>query len=128
MASSCEDQVMKEPSWLVRVVEYFSNETDELVGEIPLPQCELAELQRIWNAPCDEPMVECFSIEEDQALFFREFAGVDFDFTRYSYYLAAYTTDWEATRREGGYMGLFPPPLELPAFPDVRHVMPKTTS
>ena len=117
---------MSEPSWLVRVVEYFSNETDELGGEFALPQVELSELQRLWGAPPDEPMVECFSIEEEQAPFFREVAGIEFDFPRYSYFLAAYTTDWEATKREGGYMGLYPPPRELPAFPEARRVMPKS--
>lgn len=119
---------MKEPSWLARVVEYFSNETDELVGEFPLPQVELAELQRIWHVSPDEPMVACFAIGEEQAQFFRESAGIEFDFARYSYFLAAYTTDWEATKREGGYMGQFPPPKELPAFPDARGMMPKSAS
>lgn len=119
---------MNEPSWLVRVVEYFSNETDELVGEFALPQVALAELQKIWNAPPDEPIVECFSIEEEQAQFFRELAGIEFDFRQYSYFMAAYTTDWEATKREGGYMGLFPPPRELPAFPGARRVLPKSAS
>lgn len=119
---------MKEPSWLVRVVEYFSNETDELIGEFALPHVELAELQRIWNAPSEEPMVECFSISEEQAQFFRELLGIDFDFAKYSYFLAAYTTDWEITKREGGYMGLFPPPKELPAFPEAKRVLPKSAS
>jgi hypothetical protein len=119
---------MREPSWLVRVVEYFSNETDELVGEFVLPQVELSKLKRVWNAPVDEPMVECFSIEEEQAQFFRELAGIEFDFARYSYFLAAYTTDLEASKREGGYMGLFPPPRDLPAFPEARRVLPKIAS
>ena len=119
---------MKEPSWLVRVVEYYSNQTDEMVGQFALPQVELAELQRLWDAPPNEPMVDCFSITEDQALFFREVASIEFDFARYSYFLAAYTTDWEATERDGGYMGLFPPPRDLPAFPKAKRVMPKTAS
>ncbi len=119
---------MTEPGWLVRVIEYFSNETDVLLGEIALPRVELSELQRLWGAPPNDPMVECFSIEGDQAPFFRELASIEFDFARYSYFIAAYTTDWEATKREGGYMGLFPPPRELPAFPEARRVMPKTAS
>jgi len=119
---------MKEPSWLVRVIEYFSNENDELVGEFALPQIELADLQRVWRAPSDAPMVECFSIGEEQAPFFRESAGIEFDFARYSYFLAAFTTDWEATKREGGFMGLFPPPRELPAFLEARRVLPKIAS
>jgi hypothetical protein len=116
---------MSEPSWLVRVVEYFSNETNELMGQFALPQVELSELQRLWNAPPDEPMVECFTIGVEQAPFFRALAGIDFDFARYSYFLAAYTADWEAMKREGGYLGLFLPPKELPASPYARRVMPK---
>jgi hypothetical protein len=42
--------------------------------------------------------------------------------------MAAYTTDWEATKHEGGYMGLLPPPRELQAFPEAKRVMPKTAS
>jgi|GEM_PF-3091056 len=117
---------MKEPGWLVRIVEYFSNETDEFVGEFALPQVELSKLQRIWDASPDEPMIECFSIEEEQAQFFRDLAGIEFNFARFSYFMAAYTTDWEATICEGGYMGLFPPPRELPAFSEARRVIPKT--
>lgn len=33
-------------------------------------------------------MVECFSIEEERASFFRELAGIEFDFARDSYFLA----------------------------------------
>ena len=61
-----------EPHWLVRVVEYFSNENDELVGEFVLPPLELSALQALWNVAPTEPMVECFSIEEEQAQFFRD--------------------------------------------------------
>jgi hypothetical protein len=119
---------MKEPSWLERVIEYFSNETDELVGEIALPPVELATLQSLWGALPDEPMVECFSIEEEQAPFFRMLVGIEFDFARYSYFMTAYTTNWEATKHEGGFMGLLPPPRELQAFPEAKRVMPKTAS
>ena len=117
---------MKEPEWLLRVVEYFSNRTEELEGEFVLPSIDLATLQRLWAAPHDQPMVECFPIEEGQAQFFRELAGIEFDFTHYSYFLTAYTTDWNATKGEGGYMGLFPPPRDLPAFPETRSIIPKS--
>jgi|SRR6266850_848609 hypothetical protein len=119
---------MKEPNWLVRVVERFSNETDELTGEFILPEVGLSKLQRVWNAAPTDPMVESFSIEAKQAQFFRSFVEIDFDFEHYSYFMSAYTTDWSATKEAGGYMGLFPPPRVLPAFPDARRVMPKTTS
>jgi len=71
-------------------------------------------------------MVECFEIGDEQAMFLKELAEIEFDFTRYSYFLSAYTSDWEAMMREGGYIGLFPPPRELPAFPKARRVKPKS--
>lgn len=119
---------MSEPHWLVRVVECFSNETDALVGEFVLPPVELAALQGMWNAPPDEPMVDCYRIGEAQAQFFRELAGIEFDFDRCRCFLSAYTTDSAATRRERGFMGKFVPPKQLPAFPETRRAMPKTPS
>jgi hypothetical protein len=119
---------IKEPSWLVRVVERYSNETDELTGEYILPEVGLSELQQVWNAAPTDPMVESFSIDPKQAQFLRGLAEIDFDFEQYSYFMSAYTTDWTATKQAGGYMGLFPPPRALPAFPDAKRVMPKTAS
>ncbi|MEM6590477.1 MAG: hypothetical protein AAF651_01295 [Cyanobacteria bacterium P01_C01_bin.73] len=119
---------MEEPNWLKRVIEYFSNETDELVGEIALPAVDLATLQNLLGVSADNPMITGFSINEKEAVFLRRSADIEFDFAQYSYFLAAYTTDWEATKSEGGYMGVFPSPYKLPAFPDARCVMPKTDS
>ena len=119
---------MKEPSWLVRVVERFSNETDELTGEFILPEVGLSRLQRVWDAAPTDPMVESFSIEAKQAQFLRSLVEIDFDFEHYSYFMSAYTTDWNATKQAGGYMGLFPPPRVMTAFPDAKRVMPKTAS
>jgi hypothetical protein len=109
---------MKEPSWLLRVIECFRNETQEPVSESVLPPVPLPELQQKWGLPPDAPLVECLYIGEQQAGFFRDLVGITFDFSRYSYFLTAYTTDLEATKREGGFMGLFPPPRELPALPE----------
>ena len=88
----------------------------------------MSDLQRVWNAPPTDPMVESFSIDSKQAQFLCSLAEIDFHFERYSYFMSAYTTDWSATKQAGGYMGLFPPPRALPAFPDAKRVMPKTTS
>ena len=117
---------MKEPAWLVRIIEYFSNTTDELVGEFDLPNVELTELQRMWNMPADDPMVACFSINEEQVQFFQQLIDIEFDSLQYSYFLAAYTVDWEATKREGGYMSLFPPPRDLSEFPEAKQVTPRS--
>jgi hypothetical protein len=119
---------MKEPSWLVRTIKYFSNETEELVGEFTLPEVDLAAIQILWNQQPTEPMVDMFSIDESQSQYFRQIANIQFDFSHYSYFLTAHTADWDATKREGGYIGLYPPPKNLPAFPDAKPVMPKTST
>jgi len=120
-----EMSVSKEPIWLIRILESFSNETEELVEESKLPHIELWKLQRLWNAPSSNAMIECFSIEPEQADFFSNLVKINFDFEARSYFMSAYTTDWEATQREGGYMGMFPPPRSLPSFSDARRVLPK---
>lgn len=79
----------------------------------------------MWNVSVDEPMVACFPIDESQERFFQQLIDIEFDFVQYSYFLTAYTVDWEATKREGGYMGLFPPPRDLLGFPEIKQVIPK---
>lgn len=102
-----------EPNWVVRFVEQFSNKTEKLVNSIRLPVVELRDLQDLWGLPSSEPMVGCFEIGQKQVEFFERRFGMRFDFTQYSYFVSAATTDWEATKLAGGYMGLYPPPVEL---------------
>ncbi len=117
---------MKQPSWLIRIIECYSVETEELVSETVLPHVELSALQRRWHMPENEPMISCFAIDANQARFLGELTGMDFDFKRYSYFLSSYTTDLAASHRDGGFMGLFPPPRELSAVPSAKRVLPKT--
>jgi len=49
---------------------------------------------------------------------------MEFDFEKYDYFMGAYTKDFEASKREGGFMGSCPPPKILPAFPQARPVTP----
>lgn len=116
---------MKEPTWLVRVVDCYSNKTDDLVAEHRLPPIDLSELQRLWNVAADEPMLDCWPIQRKHARFLRGLLGIEFDLKNYSYFLSSFTTDFEASKREGGFMGRFPPPQTFPGIPGLRRVMPK---
>jgi len=71
-------------------------------------------------------MVECYEIGHEQAAFLSRVVGLEFDLARFSYFLSAYTTDWEATKQAGGFMGLYPPPKDLTGLPDLVKVKPKT--
>lgn len=108
---------MNEPDWLVRVVEEFDKITEELVGVYRLHTIELSRLQEIWKQNADEPMVDSFDISPTQAEALREYTSIDFDLSRCDYQITAYTTDFEAARVSGGFLGRIPPPLELAAFP-----------
>lgn len=116
---------LHEPDWLVRVVEVYSNESEELVARHRLPPVPLAELQRRWGQPPTEPLVAMFPVSPNQAPFLAELLGIAFDTTRFSYFLTAVTTDLAASRRSGGFMGAYPPPLEPPAS-TLRAVEPKS--
>jgi len=108
---------MNEPDWLVRAVEEFDKNTGKLVGVHRLHPIELSQIQKIWSQKADEPMVDSFDVSPKQAEALREYTDVEFDFFRYDYQITAYTTDFEAARASGGFLGRIPPPLELPAFP-----------
>ena len=118
--------MVSEPSWLVRLVERYSIATDELVDETVLPPLDLAAIQSLWGLPPDESMVDCFAIGPEQAPYLADLTGIRFDFAKYSYFLSARSTDLEAQRREGGYMGRFAPPATFGGFPALVKAKPKT--
>lgn len=115
-----------QPHWLARTIEVYSAEDESLVDEHLLPDVDLASLQHHWRRPVDDPMLEAFEVTEDQRPFVESLTGLKLNFRNNSYFLAAHTTDSHATRVDGGFMGRFPPPRDLPAFPDAKPVRPKT--
>ncbi len=117
----------QDPKWLQRVVECYSKDTEELVSEHLLHSVALEELQALWGVSSDDPMVDGFDIDENQATFLQRCVDCNLDLNAYEYQLGAYTTDLEASKRDGGLMGRYPPPRELPAFPDAKKVKSKTS-
>jgi hypothetical protein len=99
-----------QPPWLVRLVAAYSNETDGLVAEHELPTVDLADLQRLWDQPADEPMLDLFEVTEVQRRFVEAALGHALDLARNSYFLEARCSDPEAMRRAGGFMGRYAPP------------------
>ena len=118
--------MVSEPRWHVRLVERYSIATDELLDETVLPPLGLSAIQSLWGQPPDEPMIDCFAIGPEQAPYLADLASIRFDFANYSYFLYARSTDLEAQRREGGYLGRFAPPAHLEGFPGLVKAKPKT--
>lgn len=115
-----------EPKWLVRIVTSYDLKTEELVSEHSLPKIDLVSLQNQWNQPSDEPMIDVFDINVKQAQFLESIdMRLKFDFNKYDYQISAITTDWDQTKIDGGFMGKYPPPKNLPAFPEIERVKSK---
>ena len=119
--------MISEPSWLLRIVECFDKKTEELVSEAELPRTDLAILQRLWGMPPDEPMICGFDVSEEQAeALSRLHPELSFDFEKYDYQISAVSTDIDQSSADGGFMGEYPPPRVLQAFPDLAKVKAKS--
>jgi len=78
---------------LVRVIESFDKKTEELIGEIPLPNIPLNNIQEIFHVPEYDPMYDCWCIDEQRAGFLKQYIDINFDFKKYDYFLSCYEED-----------------------------------
>lgn len=117
----------QEPKWLVRLISCYDKETELLVSRHALPRIDLGLLQEYWGLPATEPMIDMFDINEVQAKFLCDIdSDLYFDFSKFDYFISAITTDLDQSKADGGFMGHYPPPESLPAFPDAQPDTPKT--
>lgn len=68
----------------------FSNKTEKLVDEFSLLGVPLSKLQSIFGCSRDDPMYYCYPIDEEKAVFFQCFFGIEFNFDQYCYFLEQY--------------------------------------
>ena len=121
-----KDNKPSDPQWVQRNVSMFSNEDKSLVNEFILEEVELSELQELWNQPKTEPMFACFQVEPKHQKYIEGLINIKLDFNKYSYFVEASCTDWEAMKSDGGFLGEYAPPKILEAFPDAKRVISKT--
>jgi hypothetical protein len=100
----------KQPEWLKREIQYFTKADESLVGEVELAPIELSALQKYFEAEQDDPIFDMYQIEPVDVAFFKPYTHLEFDFEQYDYWLAAFTNNWEQTKRDKGFMGQYPPP------------------
>jgi hypothetical protein len=81
-----------------RTLTYFSKETDELVGELPLVGIDLAALQRIFHVEPDDPMYESYIVSPEHVPAIQPHVSETIDLDRYDYFIEATGTP----TREGG--------------------------
>ena len=105
---------IEEPDWLAREIVFFDKNSSELVGTIEISGINTATLQRIFNEPSDEPMLNVWSIEVEHAEELMKHFEISFEFDKYDYQIGAYSKDMSVSQREG-FMGQFAPPQSLEA-------------
>ncbi|NCD70690.1 DUF7683 domain-containing protein [Mucilaginibacter agri] len=115
------------PKWFKREIQVWQKQGEELVDEILIPEIDVSILQQYYSADGDDPIIDLILIDEDDVEFFNYIleTEVEFDFDRYEYWLSAYTTDPSESKKDGGFMGLYPAPKFLPGFPDAKRLKPK---
>ncbi len=108
----------EEPWWLVRTLEWFEKEPGaKLIGECDLETVQLAELQSRWNLSATDPMLNMYPVSESQRPYVQMHTDHVIRLDDYDYFIGCITKDWYAAQRDGGYMGLMPPPRNLPLPP-----------
>ncbi|PJZ23890.1 hypothetical protein CH352_18765 [Leptospira hartskeerlii] len=106
--------MVQEPEWLIRQLECFDKRTEELVYVKNLPKSDLRLFQIQWDQPENEPMIACFEVTNKQVQFLKSLDPIlELNFQEYDYFIGAVTNNWEQTVKDGGFMGLFPPPIDL---------------
>ena len=72
---------------IVRFIRFFDRKSEKLAGEISLPALPLAPLQALFAQSADNPMYDCFEINESHRAYFEVLAGCKLDFEAYDYFL-----------------------------------------
>ena len=72
---------------ILRLIRVVDRESGRLAGEIPLPPVDLAPLRTLFDQAPDNPMYDCFEIQETHRAYFEILVGRSLDLQRYEYFL-----------------------------------------
>ncbi len=76
------------PEKLPRCLTYFDKITEKYIGKISIPEVELKQIQKLWNEPEDEPMVDCYPLNtKEQMEFFEKIISAKLNLEAYDYFL-----------------------------------------
>jgi len=70
-----------------RMLRWYEKEGEELVGELPLVNIELTELQELFQESPDNLMFECYVISPRQADYFQQKLKQKLDLDDYDYFI-----------------------------------------
>ena len=70
-----------------RCIRCFQKDNDDFVKEIPLETVTLAELQRIFHVPHEDPMYDCYLIENEHLPQLKPFVPETIELGRFDYFV-----------------------------------------
>ncbi len=65
---------------------FYDRASDELIGEVLLPQLTLSRLQDNLCIDKDNPMYDCFQVKPVHVDFFKSITDIHFEFEKYDYF------------------------------------------
>jgi len=62
---------------------------ERLAGEVRLQGVTLAELQKLFGVPSDNPMYDCWPVTQEHAQVLQEYVATQIDLRRFTYFVEA---------------------------------------
>ena len=78
---------------VITIFERGKPDEEAYCGDVVLEEFDLSELQKLFNQPEDEPMVDCFKIEEKHLDYFQDKYGIILELAKFEYYLECNALD-----------------------------------
>ncbi len=78
---------------IVRSIELFDIETEELVSEIVLEHVNLDEIRSLYGLTSSNPVYHDYEISPNHAKYYSNKYNIEFDFNKFDYFLSCYTVE-----------------------------------
>lgn len=72
---------------IVRMIRWFEKTGDALVGEAILLNTPLSTLQALFHESGDNPMFDCYPIQDSQVDYLQQQTGIPIDLRTFDYFL-----------------------------------------
>ncbi len=70
-----------------RYLTVFSRKNEKYIKEIELDFFNLKEMQNLFQIDQENPMYDCYEVNEKGAAYFKDKYGIDLDLKKYFYYV-----------------------------------------
>ena len=73
----------------LRYIQWYDKATDSALGREELKEIELAELQKLFNVPPENPMYDSWEVEEEHLETLKKHLNHSIDLNLYDYFIEA---------------------------------------